>query len=420
MIKQTIITAFPTFLRPYRLQALRDYRRQPVAFLLVLVAMTLTLLTSCTIVRGYKADGAYGPTSFSYQKQQKDTVVNRSDAFTFHRSTLQCDWIDTLHFFNQGKRYKNTTLWDAIREKTETQGVLIIQNDSIVYEKCTGDMAADRIAGVFSVTKSVTSLLCGIAVDEGYIKSADDAVTDYLPELKKKNHLWQKLTIRHLLDMRSGFDFDDTYSLSIKPKKFKRLHAMARLNYGHNIPKQIRKLKFRSEPGSVYNYESMTTEVLGVLLERATGRSYADYLCEKVWTPLGMESTAFISYDSKKHHTAHAFGGLALTMRDLAKIGRLYLNRGEWNGKRIVSESWIEQSTAYSRDNEGYHFCWYNTSCIGADKPELPGYYAMGIRGQILYVNPYKNLIMVRLGLKDDTFAHIPYLFEQLSNIWPE
>lgn len=133
-----------------------------------------------------------------------------------------------------------------------------------------------------------------------------------------------------------------------------------------------------------------------------------------------MESPAFISYDSKKHHTAHAFGGLALTMRDLAKIGRLYLNRGEWNGKRIVNESWIKQSTAYSRDNEGYHFCWYNTSCIGADKPEFPGYYAMGIRGQILYVNPYKNLIMVRLGLKDDTFAHIPYLFEQLSNIWPE
>ena len=83
-----------------------------------------------------------------------------------------------------------------------------------------------------------------------------------------------------------------------------------------------------------------------------------------------------------------------------------------------MSESWIEQSTAYSEDNEGYHFCWYNTSCIGAEKAEFPGYYAMGIRGQILFVNPYKNLIMVRLGLKDDTYAHIPYLFEQLSNIW--
>ena len=89
MNKKSIITAFPTFLRPYRLQALRDYRRQPIAFLLVLVAMTLTLLTSCTIVRGYKADGAYGPTSFSYQKQQKDTVVNRSDTFTFHQAAQQ-------------------------------------------------------------------------------------------------------------------------------------------------------------------------------------------------------------------------------------------------------------------------------------------------------------------------------------------
>jgi len=109
-----------------------------------------------------------------------------------------------------------------------------------------------------------------------------------------------------------------------------------------------------------------------------------------------------------------------LTMLDLAKIGRLYLNKGVWNGKRIISESWIKQSTDYSEDNEGYHFCWYNTSCIGAEKPEFPGYYAMGIRGQVLYVNPYKQLIMVRLGLKDDTYAHIPYLFEQLSNIWPK
>ena len=200
----------------------------------------------------------------------------------------------------------------------------------------------------------------------------------------------------------------------------KRLNAMSRLYYGRNIKAQVKKLKFRCEPGTEYRYESMTTEILGLVIERATGRRYADYLEEKVWTPLGMEFPAFLSYDSKKHHAPHAFGGLALTMLDLAKIGRLYLNKGVWDGKRIVSESWIRQSTAYSQDNEGYHFCWYNTSCIGAEKAEYPGYYAMGIRGQILFVNPYKNLIMVRLGLKDDTYAHIPYLFEQLSNLWPE
>lgn len=384
------------------------------------VSFILMIVSSCTIVKGYMADGAYGPTSFSYEKQLKDTIVNRGDVFAFGKASVPCDWIDTLHFFNQGRMYSNTTLWEAIGPKTETQGVLIVRNDHIVYEKCTGELTPDKIAGVFSVTKSVTSLLCGIAVDEGFIRSVDDAVTDYLPELKTCDPMWQKLTVRHLLDMQSGLDFDDTYSLSLKQKGLKRLNAMARLNYGRNIPAQVRKLKFRCEPGTEYRYESMTTEILGLVIERATGRSYADYLEEKVWTPLGMESPAYLSYDSRKHHTPHAFGGLALTMRDLAKIGRLYLNRGEWNGQRIVSESWIEQSTAYSSENEGYHFCWYNTSCIGADKPEFPGYYAMGIRGQVLFVNPYKNLIMVRLGLRDDTYAHIPYLFEQLSNLWPE
>lgn len=382
--------------------------------------LAISLLSSCTIIRGYIADGAYGPTSFSYEKQLKDTIVNHADVFTFDRPENQADWIDTLHFFNQGRMYSNTTMWEAIGPKTETQGVLIIQNDSIVYEKCIGEMAVDKIAGVFSVTKSVTSLLCGIAVDEGAVKSIDDPVTDYLPELMSKDPLWQKLTIRHLLDMRSGLDFEDTYSLSLKGKDIKQLHAMAKLNYGRNIWAQVKKLKFRCEPGTEYRYESMTTEILGLVIERATGRRFADYLEEKVWTPLGMESSAYLSYDSKKHHAPHAFGGLAVTMLDLAKIGRLYLHKGLWEGKRIVSESWIEQSTAYSSDNEGYHFSWYNTSCIGAEKAEYPGYYAMGIRGQILFVNPYKNLIMVRLGLRDDTYAHIPYLFEQLSNLWPE
>lgn len=402
-----------------RMKSKRDIGKGIIFLRMLALCLICSVTASCSVVRGYRADGAYGPTSFSYEKQLKDTIVNRADVFSFHRAATQCAWIDTLHFFNQGKHYTNCSMWEAIGPKTDTQGVLIIQNDSIVYEKCIGDMAIDKAAGVFSVTKSVTSLLCGIAVDEGRIKSIDDPVTDYLPELLKKDPMWQKLTIRHLLDMRSGLDFDDTYSLRLKRKDIKRLNAMARLNYGHNIMAQVKKLKFRCEPGTEHNYESMTTEILCLVIERATGRRYADYLAEKVWMPLGMESSAFLTYDSRKHHTAHAFGGLALTMLDLAKIGRLYLNKGMWNGKRIVSESWIQQSTTYSDENEGYHFCWYNTSSVGAEKPEYPGYYAMGIRGQILYVNPCKNLIMVRLGLRDDTYAHIPYLFEQLSNLWP-
>jgi CubicO group peptidase (beta-lactamase class C family) len=303
---------------------------------------------------------------------------------------------------------------EALKGKTDTQGILIIHDDSIVYEHYEGDITIDRLGTVFSVSKSITSLMCGIAVYEGYIKSVDDVVTDYLPELKKKDPMWQKLTIRHLLDMRSGLDFDDTYSLQLKG--LKRLNAMAKLNYGHNLMKQIRGLKFRCEPGTEHRYESMTSQILGVVIERATGKRYIDYLSEKVWQPLQMESPAVVNIDSHKHGVAHAFGGISTSMRDLAKIGRLYLNRGMWNGKRIVSENWIRQTTEYSEDNDGYHFNWYNMSNIGADKAQYPGYYAHGIRGQVLYVNPYKRLIMVRMGKQDNTFASIPYVFEQLSN----
>jgi CubicO group peptidase (beta-lactamase class C family) len=256
--------------------------------------------------------------------------------------------------------------------------------------------------------------MCGIAVDDGYIHSIDDAVTEYLPELKKKDPLWQKLTIRHLLDMRSGLDFDDTYYLNLKG--LKRLHAMAKLNYGHNVMKQIRGLKFRCEPGTDHRYESMTAQILGVVIERASGKRFADYLSEKVWKPLQMESPALVNIDSRKHDVAHTFGGITLTMKDLAKIGRLYLNCGMWEGKRIVSEEWIRQSTEYRTDNDGYHFNWYNLSIINSPKEQLPGYYALGIEAQVLYVNPYKNLIMVRIGMNNFGPVFVPELFERLSN----
>ena len=217
---------------------------------LALIIVAASTLASCSIVRGYRADGKIGPDIYSFEHHVHDTIDNGTFPFRFPYAKQQAIWIDTLHFFNQGKHYKNTTLQEAVTGKTDTQGVLVIQNDSIIYEKYWGDISADRMATVFSVSKSITSLLCGIAVDEGCIKNVDDAVTDYLPELKKRDPMWQRLTIRHLLNMQSGLDFDDTYSLRLK--HFKRLNAMAKLNYGHNMMKQIRGLKFRCEPGKEY------------------------------------------------------------------------------------------------------------------------------------------------------------------------
>ncbi len=371
---------------------------------------------SCAIVRGYRADGLYGPDIFSFEHCEHDTIANGEVAFQFPVAKMKADWIDTSHFFNQPPLYNNTTFVEAMDKESQTQGVLIVQNDSIVYEHYWGDFSADRMATIFSVSKSITSLLCGIAVDDGYIRSIDDPVTTYLPELKGKDPRWECLTIRHLLDMQSGLDFDDAYEFSLKG--LKRVNAIARLNYGHNIMRQIRGLKFRCEPGSDFRYESMTSEILGVVIERASGKRYADYLSEKVWKPLGMESSALVNIDSRKHDVAHAFGGITLTIKDLAKIGRLYLNHGVLDGKRIVSEEWVRLSSEYDPSNNGYHFNWYNLKYEDYDKSPYPGYYALGIGEQVLYVNPYLNLIMVRIGMSNNGSAAIPVLFETLCHRW--
>ena len=380
----------------------------------ILLGLLCIMMTSCSIIRGYRADGKGGPNIYSFKNHPHDTIANGRQAFSFPVAHNTAEWIDTLHFYTQGNYCTNITFPEALNGKSKTQGVLIIQNDSIVYEKYWGDISSDRLATVFSVSKSITSLVCGIAVDDGYIHDIDDAVTQYLPELKKKDPMWQKLTIRHLLNMQSGLDFDDTYSLNLKG--LKRLHAMARLNYGHNTMKQIRGLRFRKEPGTEHRYESMTSQILGVVIERATGRHFADYLSEKVWKPLQMESPALVNIDNHRHDVAHTFGGITLTMKDLAKLGRLYLNHGIWDGKRIVSEDWIHQTTDYNTSNDGYHFNWYNLSSVGSPKPQYPGYYALGIGGQVLYVNPYRKLIMVRIGMNNYNSIFIPEVFEQLSN----
>ena len=373
------------------------------------------VLSSCSIIRGYRADGLDGPNIFSFEHHVHDTVPNGDQVFRFKVAESRADWIDTLHFYNEKPNKVNLTFREAMWDKSKTQGIMIIHDDEIVYEMYRGDFTADRLATVFSVSKSITSLLCGIAVDEGYIESIDDPVTKYLPELKGRDPRWEKLTIRYLLCMFSGLDFDDEYEFNIKA--LKSVNAIAKLNYGHNLMKQIRRLKFRCDPGTKFHYESMTTAILGVVIERATGFRYVDYLSEKVWKPLQMESVALINIDSRKHRVAHAFGGITCTLKDLAKIGRLYVNEGLWDGRRIVSEEWIHLTTDYN-PKATYHYSWYDVRFDGFETGEYPGFYALGICHQVLYVNPYKNLIMVRIGLGNGRGGFIPGVFEQLSNVW--
>jgi CubicO group peptidase (beta-lactamase class C family) len=331
---------------------------------------------------------------------------------------------------------------DEFAAKSKTTAYLIIKNDTVIYERYYRGYDRSKISTFFSTTKSITSLLTGIAVDEGYIKSVHDPVTDYVPEFKEGDPRFQKLTIEHLLNMQAGLDFTESYSNPFE--------EMAKLFYGKNQLEQLKNLKFVRDPGEKYAYNSATTAILGVVLERATNKPYAEYLQEKVWIPLGMEYDASVSLDDKKHRSAKAYYGLNATAIDLAKIGRLYMNGGNWNGKQIVSKEWVEKSTTpnISEDHVGgekyedYQYCWYSTKRNSYERNSTgaylfndsisalhfaedsalvhyeirkimnigslgyhwritdftPEFNTFGIMGQVLFVDPERKVIVVRLG----------------------
>jgi CubicO group peptidase (beta-lactamase class C family) len=290
---------------------------------------------------------------------------------------------------------------DEYLQTTSTVAFLVIRNDSILFEKYYHGYYRERLANVFSVSKSVTSLLAGIAVEEGYIESVNDPVTKYVPELLESDPMFQQLTIEHLLNMRSGLKFDESYS--------NPLSDMAKLYYGDDQLGQIKKLKFAYEPGTYHDYQSVTTAVLGIVLERAIGQEWGKYLEEKVWIPVGMENKATWNLDDKKHRSAKAYQGLNITAIDLAKIGRLYMNGGKRDEKQIVDSAWVAKSTTPNVENDYYQYQWYSDSTSNA-------FYASGLRHQRLYVDPDKQIIIVRIG-KEPDIEPLPLIHKVISDL---
>ena len=154
-------------------------------------------------------------------------------------------------------------------------------------------------------------------------------------------------------------------------------------------------MKLEIEPGDRFAYSSGSTQLLGLVLERALkNKTISSYLEEKIWQPLEMEFDASWSLDRKKNGLEKTFCCINARARDYAKIGRLYLNKGKWNDKQIVSENWVAQSTKIDTTNNSslrYQYQWWLPSQTG-------DFAAQGILGQYIYVNPEKNLIIVRLG----------------------
>ncbi|WP_237276681.1 serine hydrolase domain-containing protein [Tenacibaculum ovolyticum] len=348
-----------------------------ITFLLVLLC-----LQSCHIgrmIRYYKAD-------IDDHKIFPYTEVNKGEEIFYFKDGTNSELANRINNISVTKGDENYFINDFLKNKTETTSFLVIKNDTILFEKYYEGYKRDSISNIFSVSKSVTSLLMGIAIDEGLIKDVNDPITKYIPELSIANKTFDKLTIKHLLNMRSGLKFSESYRSPFD--------EVSKLYYGTNQIKQISKLEFIHVPGTYHDYQSVCTTLLGIAIERVTKEELGKYLEKKIWKPLQMENNATWSIDDKTRKNTKAFCCLNTTAIDLAKIARLIMNGGRFKGKQIVSEKWINKLTKGNKENDCYQYQWYSYECS-------EDYYALGILGQIVYIVPSEDLIIIRLGKSD-------------------
>lgn len=308
-------------------------------------------------------------------------------------------------------------LADSTISGTETAALLIIRNDSLVYEKYFLGFNQYSILPSNSIAKSFTGTLAGIAMQEGLL-DAGAPITRYLPELGERDSRFHAITIRHLLDMRSGLLFNEgSYNL--------RDDAI-RLSLRRNIRKHILRVKIDSLPGK-FNYQSINTQLLGLAVQRATQTPLQDYLQQKLWQPMGTEHPATWNIDSRRHSQVLMSAGLNATARDFAKLGRLYLNRGMVAQTRILSPGWINAIASIDsmEKYDGYKNQFWNNRIreLYGDEAEAnyrkrrkkypviqpveagyelsyrePAFSARGFMNQILYIDPYRKVIIVRIG----------------------
>jgi CubicO group peptidase (beta-lactamase class C family) len=289
---------------------------------------------------------------------------------------------------------------EAFLEATATTGLLIVRDDTILLERyALGHSAAGRHIA-WSVSKSVVSALFGIAVAEGYIRDIAQPVTDYVPELVGSGY--DGVSIKDVLQMSSGVRFDEDYG---DPRS--DINRMGRaLAMGSTLLEFATTLTREREPGTRLHYVSIDTQVLGTILVRATGRSLAEFTSEKLWQPLGMESDAYWMLDGSGMEMA--FGGLNATLRDYARFGRLYLDRGRWEGRQIVPEEWVVASIRPDAphlmpgpkpgtSNEmGYGYQWWLPAAGDGE------FMALGVYNQMIYVDPKHRLVIVKNSANRD------------------
>ena len=290
----------------------------------------------------------------------------------------------------EGKQHNLAEALDYFK----SDGLIVLQNGDLIYENYWQGNSQNQPHISWSVAKSFLSALIGIAYHDGLIEDLNDPITKYLEDFQATGYA--NIPVKDILQMSSGIIFNEDYAdYNSDINKFARALAQ-----GTSMRDFAKKLENGKEPGTFNHYVSIDTQMLAMLLEEVTGKTVSQNLEEKIWTKIGMENDAYYMVDDTGMEWA--LGGLNATLRDYAKFGLLYLNKGAWNGKQIVPEDWVNASHSLKEphlqpgDNElssntwGYGYQWWVPGFPETD------YLAAGIYNQYIYIDPITKVVIAK------------------------
>lgn len=337
--------------------------------------------TLCTSLNSFKDENLAHTFQHTPEIQPVKKIKKGEDTFQF----LKEDNVALADgFYFEGTFYPS----EKFMEDTKTSAMLVIKDDVIKYEKYFLGGDENTLFSSNSMGKSFVSALMGIALSEGYVDSIEDPVGKYIPEFVGTE--LENIPVRACLQMASGINFDEDTDMS---------GFSLRTLLGTPAMKVIAKYGMQEKPYEYRRYLSINTEILGEVIKNATGRSLAEYMEEKLWKKIGADHDA---YWTLSNGTELAMGGLSVSLRDYARFARLYLNGGSYQGEQILTKDWVKDSmdvsARYSRpgadrddDNViGYGYQWW------VPQGNQGEFMAIGVYGQWIYVNPSKQVIMVK------------------------
>lgn len=319
-----------------------------------------------------------------YKRFPARTVRNAPPIFSFHRSARQLQNASALTSITVRENDREVIQpFDEFLTATGTTAFIVIRDDTVLYEKYFNGYDAHSTQTSFSMAKSFVSALIGIAIDEGYITSVDEFITTYIPELLQKDPRFRAITIKHLLTMPSGIRYVE---------QGMPWSDDATTYYAPDLRAVALSARIEGYPGKQFHYNNFHPLLLGLILERATGRSVSEYLEQKLWQPLGMEAPGSWSLDSTQSGFEKMESGINGRALDFARFGRLFLHKGNWNGQQLISQAWVDEAIRVDTTTDPapfYQYFWWVTPRDGQ-----PSHFsARGNHGQFIYVVPEQNLI---------------------------